>query len=216
MYENEEMYAEVGRSYTPAPAANHIGFCIGVVLLGTVDHEYQGHKSRKKKIRLFFELTNTVNPDDEKGGPFIVSKEFLYSLGPKSNLKKMLDGWRGEALSKDEAAKFNIAKILSAPCMINVLIKTSQKGNKYNDISSISQIAEGTVVPVMKNKPYLFNFNPPFKTEVFQSLPEWVRKIIESSDEYKELTTGAVGTTTAAPANAVQPTVSSTGKKLPF
>ncbi|HYG50481.1 MAG TPA: hypothetical protein VD905_06240 [Flavobacteriales bacterium] len=216
MFENEEMYADVGSSYTPAPAGNHIGFCCGVVLLGTVDHEYQGHKSRKKKLRLFFELTNTSNPDTE-GAPFIVSKEYLYSLGPKANLKKMLDGWRGEALTKEEAAKFNIAKILEAPCMVNVLVKTSAKQNKYNDISSISQIAEGTVVPAMKTKPFLFNFNPPFKTEIFNSLPEWIQKIIQTSDEYKALTGGAVGatTTTTPAANPVQPTVQG-AKKLPF
>lgn len=193
MYENEEMTAAVGGNYALPDPANHVAICCGIVHLGTVDHTYEGKVTRKKMVRISFELVNTNHVFDEAKGnePFIVTKEFPFSMNKKAGLRKMLEAWRGASMTDDEAKAFNIVKLITAPCLVNVIIKTSGKGNKYVDIATVSQVPQGTNVPPLRKGTFLFNFNPPFKSDVFNSLPEYVQKVIKTSDEYLALSGAA-------------------------
>jgi hypothetical protein len=202
-YDNEEVKSTLGGSFTPAPAGNHMGVCVGVAIIGTIDQEYEGHVSRKKMVRLYFELSNTLNSDDDDK-PFIVGKDFLNSLNAKANLRKLLDGWRGSKMSNQEAEAFNLVKLLDHQCLINVAIKDSEKGGQYNDILNVSPIPDGVPVPVQKTESFLFNFNPPFKQAEFERLEKFVQDKIKTSDEYLALSGGAtVATTAAAPVASV-------------
>ena len=187
-FENEEVIGDVG-NFTLAPSGNHAAICISVVVIGTVPTKYKGHDKMQKIVRLGFELPNKRHVFNESKGeePFVVYKEYSLSMGDNSNLKKMIDSWRGEKLTKEEAKKFNIVKLLGCECMCNVVVKTSESSKQYNDIATVSPIPEELTVPAQSNKNTLFNFNLPFKTEAFMSLPEFIQNKIKSSDEYKAL-----------------------------
>src|SRR6478609_8589442 len=90
-YDNEVVNSEMGGGYTPAPNGNHLGILVGVALLGTIDQTFKGVTSRKKMVRLYFELSNTSNPEDE-GRPFLVGQDYMNSLSPKANLRKLING----------------------------------------------------------------------------------------------------------------------------
>jgi hypothetical protein len=186
MYENEEMTAKTGGNFVLPPTGNQVAKCVGIVMLGTIDSTYEGHVKRVPTVRISFELlrTNHVFVEGEAPQPFIVNKEFTFSMNKKAGLRKMLDAWRGTAMTDEEARKFNIVKLIGADCLANIIKKTSGKGTEYIDIATISQIPAGTEVPAQRTESFLFNYNLPFKTDVYKKLPEYIQKKIQSSDEY--------------------------------
>jgi len=216
-FDGEEMHGDVG-SFTLAPAGNHPAICVSVVLIGTIDTTFKGNPVRKKLIRIGFELPKQRHVFNEAKGeePFVVYKEYTFSMG-NSNFKKMLESWRGEPFaSKEEAKKFNVVKLLGCECMANIVVKTSGNGNQYNDIATVTPLPDGLEVPAQSNKSTLFNFNPPFKTEVFNSLPEFIQNKIKSSDEYKALGGEAPASTSQSSTQATAATTGAKKKGLPF
>lgn len=216
-FENEEVVGDVG-NFTLAPAGNHAAICVSVVVIGTVPTKYKGHDKMQKVVRLGFELPLKKHVFNEAKGeePFVVYKEYTLSMGDNSNLKKMIDSWRGEKLTKEEAKKFNIVKLLGCECMCNVVVKTSESGKQYNDIASVTPVPEGLEVPEQSNKNTLFNFNLPWKQAAFESLPEFIQNKIKSSDEYKALGGEAPAATSQSTAQATAATTGGKKKGLPF
>lgn len=196
-YSNEVIESSMGGGFTPAPSGNHLGVLVGVALLGTIDQTYKNVTSKKKMVRLYFELSNTINEEDE-GKPFIVGVDLLNSMSPKSNMRKLINGAWGP-ITDEMAEKFNLVSLLGCQCMINVAVETAEKsGNQYNTVLGLSPIPDGVPVPVQKTEEFLFNFNPPFKQAEFELLEPFVQTKIKSSLEWLEL----VG----APAPQVQAT----------
>lgn len=187
-YDNEVVESSLGGGFTPAPQGNHKGVLVGVVLLGTIEQEYEGKVSRKKMVRLYFELSNTSNDEDE-GRPFVVAKDYLNSLNSKANLRKLLNGAFGPITDK-MVETFNMVRLLNCACLINVAIVKSAKGTEYNDILNLSPIPDGDPMPVQKTEEFLFNFNPPFKQLEFERLEPFVQAKIKTSDEYIALIGG--------------------------
>lgn len=235
--DNEVMTASVGGNFTLVPVGNHVARAFSVVELGTIENNFTDpagkvHEKRDKMLRIGFELVNTSHVFDEEKGPepFVIEAEWLYSMHKKANMRKSLHSWRGEPLTEAEAKAFNIVKLLGpadfdgAACLVNVIHTESKNGNKYASIASITPIPDGTPVPAGKRKRVLFNFNKPFKTEVFNELPEFVEAKIKTSDEYLALAAEydavdatAVVNTQAQAAPSVAPTQPDAGKKkLPF
>ena len=103
----------------------------------------------------------------------------------KSNLIKDLQSWRGKPFSEDEIKAFDITKLLGVPCMLNIIhskVKTS--GKEYTSIASISGLPKGVQCPPQINTNFEFSLEN-FDNTKFSSLPEWLRKKIIESKEYK-------------------------------
>lgn len=184
-----EIHGEV-KNFTPAPAGNHIATCTGIIVVGTIEEEYNGHKKKQKKLFIIFELTNTKMEGKEE--PYLMYIEYTQAMGSTANLRKMLESWRGSKFTDVEAKVFNIANIVGAPCLANVVHET--KDNKVRaKVMGITQVPVGTAVPAAKTKSIMFQPVAPFATDVFNQIPEWIRKKIEGSDEFKLL--GASTTT---------------------
>ncbi len=202
MFENEVMNSKVGGNFALPPAENHLARICAIISIGTVDNEFvaEGGKTvtkHEKKIRLGFELVNTSHVFDSDRGaePFVAWTEITDSLNPKSNLGKMLKAWlwSKKEVTKEEMEAFNLVSLLGkeecmgAKCMVNITHGTSKKGNDKYDIAGVTPAPTGVEVPKGKVKQVLFNFNPPFKAEVFKTLPKFVQDKIRTSDEYKKI-----------------------------
>jgi hypothetical protein len=190
----EVLIAVPGKNFILPPAGNHLAICCGIVHVGTIDTEYQGHKKKQNVIRLGFELPEKKHIFDEKKGPesFVVWKDYTFSLArlknnKKTNLRTMLENWRGVEMSDEETKTFNILKLLTAPCRMNIIIRTSRGGTDYVDIGSIAMPAETDIIPKQTVPNLVFTFSKPFKTEVFNSLPDFIKDKIKSSKEYLAL-----------------------------
>jgi hypothetical protein len=198
-FENESVDAKEGSGFTPVPPNLYLAKCVGLILLGTVENNFQGKISKSEKLVLRFECLGTDKGD---GTPWVHDEEYTNSVKAGSNLGDMLAGWSGAPI----AAGFNLVKLIGAVGQMNLVGKTSASGKKRSEIAGMTKILEGTPIPESKVAPILFNYNPPFKSEVFNSLSKFLQDKIKTSDEYQKLATAApTGQHFAAPAAGIAP-----------
>lgn len=177
-----------GSDFVLVPAGNHVARCFAMVQIGTIKEEsgiYAGKEQHK--VRITWETPLECHDFGKGMQPFSVSKEFTLSMNEKATLRKMLESWRGKSFTEEEAKAFDITKLLGVPCMINVIHKTSSKGSQYADISSIATLPKGFTAPDQINQTLELSFNN-WNTNIFDSLPDFVKDKIKSSKEYKAMT----------------------------
>lgn len=173
---------------TPAPSGSHLARCYSVIDLGTQHNPQFGTSARK--VMLQFELPTELHTFKEENGPepFVVSREFSLSLSPKANLRPFLEGWRGRPFNEEELAKFDISVLAGQPCLINIIHDT--KGDKtFANIASVMKLPKAMgECPPAHNKVIALSLDGDFNQEDYNNLPEWIRKKIEVSKEYKSIT----------------------------
>lgn len=169
------------------PAGSHVARCYSMIQIGTVESEYLGEKKTLHKVMIDFELPleTAVFREGEPEKPFVISKEYTLSFHEKSTLRSHLQSWRGKAFTDEEAAKFDITKLVGATCMLNVVHKASADGTKtYANIASISPIPKGLTCPEQVNPTRILSYDS-WNQDVFMSLPEWLADKISATPEYK-------------------------------
>lgn len=173
-----------GNAPEPVPAGNHVARCIQLVDMGTQKIEFQGKVKFQPKVRVTWELPEVTKEFKEGDGekPYLISKTYTASLHEKAALAKDLESWRGKAFTDDERAGFDLKKVLGQPCLLNV-IHEAKDGNVYSNIASISQVPKGMAVKPVVNTLVEFAFES-FSSEVFESLPDFLKDRIKLSPEY--------------------------------
>ena len=180
-----------GTSFELVPVGNHVARCYAMVEIGTVTDEYMGAPKSLHKVRVSWELPHKkkiFNP--EKGEqPFSIHKEYTLSMHEKSNLRQDLESWRGKAFTEEEAKAFDVTKLLGKECMINIIHNVSRTGNAYAQIASITPVPEGMVCPPQINPTFVLSYSE-WEQKKFDLLPEWIRKKMEDTPQYKSLFSG--------------------------
>lgn len=177
-----------GANYDPAPQGNHVARCISMVHIGTVEEEYLGEKKMQNKVRITWELPEEKKVFKEENGeqPFVLSKEFTLSMHEKSTLRKWLESWRGKAFTEEESKQFDVAKLVGAPCLLNVIHKEKKDKTMRADIASVSTLPKGMVCPEAINPMIVFSVSD-FNQEIFDTFPDFIKDKIKSSREYKAM-----------------------------
>lgn len=180
-----ELNAPVGGNDSKrlAPEGSHVARCYQIIDLGTMEQGGQ-FAGKKRKVQFLFELPLELAVfDDTKGAqPYYTRGMYTLSLHEKSSLRRDVESWLGKKMSDKEASKFNIFKLLGAPCMVNV-IHTSKGDNVYANIASISPVPKGMVCPPQINPPLIYS-PVAHDIDAFGKLPEFVREKIKQSDEF--------------------------------
>jgi hypothetical protein len=158
-----------------------------MVHIGTIQEEFQGEKKTMNKVRISWELPTELKEFKQGEGekPYVLSKEFTLSLHEKSSLRAFLKSWRGKDFTEDEAKSFDVTKLLGVTCMLSVGHKES-KGKVYAEINSVSPTIKGFNVPSQINPTFELNYDN-FTIEAFMTLPEFIRKKMEGSLEFKKI-----------------------------
>ena len=167
------------------PSGTHVARCYSMIHIGTIQWEYQGEQKFANKVRLTFELPNELRDFGGEEKPMVISKEYTLSLHEKSNLRKDLEIWRGNALTKNDLNNFDITDLIGKDCMISVLHKVSASGNDYAQIGNVNAIGKGVSCPKQINKSFIFNYEDNFNSDWLDQQPEWIRDQIKSSDEFE-------------------------------
>lgn len=114
----------------------HNAVCIGIAFLGNMETKY----GPKEKVAIIFEL--------ETGE--IMATEQTPTFGSKSNLRKLLQSWRGKPFTEEELNDgFELMSILGSSCQLNVT-HNEQNERVYANIDTILQkvkTIEPSVVP---------------------------------------------------------------------
>ena len=177
----------------PIPAGNYVARCYSMILIGTVEEEFNGNKKKQTKVRITWEIPDELvkafkEGDDDR--PAAIGAEYTLSLSPKANMRKMLDSWRGKAFTEKEADGFDITKLLGKACMLNIIHKvgkvgTKNEGKTFEEISAVTPLAKGVTCPEQVNDTQLFNFGDKFDQAFVEKLPDFIKNKIKSSDEWK-------------------------------
>jgi hypothetical protein len=160
-----------------------------MIEIGTEFNEmFQNHR---KVVRISWELPTkkkVFNP--EKGEqPYSMHKEYTLSMSDKANLRHDLESWRGKGFSELEAKAFDVTKLLSVPCMLNVIHKTSGKGNQYATIGSISPLPDGVTCPPQVNATFMLSYSE-WDSKKFEALPDWIKDKMKETPEYQAILSG--------------------------
>lgn len=156
-----------------------------MIQIGTVKEEFKGEVKNLHKVRVTWELPLELHVfSPEKGEqPFSISKEYTLSMHEKAVLRADLSSWRGKPFSEDEAKEFDITKLLSVPCMLNVVHKLSKNGNIYANVAAITPLPKGIVCPPQVNSSFVFSYED-FQDSKFDSLPQWLKDKMVNTPEY--------------------------------
>lgn len=172
------------------PAGNYIARCYKMIEIGTVPTEYLGVEKMTHKVRFGWELPLELKVFKPENGeqPLVIDKEYTLSLADKSNLRRDLKSWRGKDFTPAEAELFDVTKLLGVPCMLNIIHIAGKKDPTkfYEAISSISPMPKGIFCTNQINETFVFDFEN-FDKAKFDSLPQFIREMIVTSNEYKSL-----------------------------
>ena len=175
-------------SFEPIPSGSYAARCYSMVHMGTIEENIMGTLKKLNKVRITWELPTELKVFKEENGeqPLVISKEFTLSLHEKSTLRGFLKNWRGKDFTDEEAKSFDIEKLISAPCMLNITHKTKKDGSGvYAEIGSISTMPKGLPCPEQLNDSFIFTYEN-FDEVKFNLLPDFMKNKMVTSDEYKQ------------------------------
>jgi hypothetical protein len=134
-----------GNMFDPAPEGLHRCVCADVIDLGmqpSFDKTSEVHKIK------FVWQTEDQNPKTKERYQ-IRSTYLTVSLNEKSNLSKLLEGWRGKIFTPEERRDgFDVETLKGVNCQIQVIHAESASGRKFGKVQAIIPPPKG-VPPLM-------------------------------------------------------------------
>ena len=171
--------AKGGGDFKTVPSGSHIAICNLVADLG----KQPGGKAfpePKQQIFIRFEIPAERIQYEKDGkkidAPATIGATFTASMHENANLRKQLESWRGKMFTDFEAEAFDVSSILGKPCMLTVVEQTSN-GKTYANIKAIGGLPRGMSMGPAENKLLLYSED---NRTMFDELPEWLRKKIDS------------------------------------
>lgn len=168
-----------GGDFKRLETGSHAAVCDMVVRLGV--HPGGGQfPAPKDKVYLRWQVPSERTDDDR---PMVIGATLTYSMHEKAQLRKMLEGWRGEKFSDEAAATFDLSKLIGKPCMVSV-VESESGGKTYSNVASVSKLPKGLPPPALEGEALVyFNANDAEDQAVFRKLPEWLQKKIDGQIE---------------------------------
>jgi len=155
--------------------------------------------SDKRQVVLTWEIPSIMQVWQEDGPeePAAISAFYNFSMftsrtGAKSNLLKMVNGWRGKELSKDEAAKFTFDRLLGQWCQLQVMHHTKQSGDVIARVGGVMKLVKGMPHPqALHNPTIIWSINQLDPNKDLESqlppVPEWQANMIRNSQEFQAM-----------------------------
>jgi hypothetical protein len=169
---------EVNRKSNPVPEGMHRPICTSIVDLGTQFSEKFGKSARKGLIT--WSLPDETIEIDGEEVPRLISRQFTLSLHKKAKLREMLESWHGRAFDQVELEGFDIVSLLGENCMLQILHNETATG-VYANVNNVLPLEKKKwIEPSLE----LIHFSLDGSDPIPQSVPEWVRRIIEKSEEW--------------------------------
>ncbi len=161
-----------------APSGSHVAVCNMVADCG-MQPGFEGKPQRKIYVRFEIPAERVEYEKDGKPveGPLTIGSFYTASMNEKATLRKHLEGWRGKTFTDDEAAQFDVSKLLGQAAMISVIEKESG-GKTYSNIAGMSRLPKGFPAPPAEND--LLYFDQESGASAHEALPKWLREKIDS------------------------------------
>ena len=184
-----------GGNFKRVPQGVFIGRCYSLIDLGTQTSTGQFGTKAQHKIRIGWELFGeddngaplTVDMDGNEM-PMTISKSYTVSLHEKAGLRRDLAAWRGRDFTDEEAAAFDVSKLIGAYCMINVT-ESENNGKTYSNVGGITPLpgALKNAKPHPVHGEVMFDLDKP-DMRVFEKFHDKLKDTIKASPEWAAAT----------------------------
>lgn len=131
--------------YSPVPEGTHIARCVRVIDLGMQPGSQQ-YPEPRAKVLLAWEIPDEPIKIDGEERPALIMARFTASLHKKSQLRSLLESWRGRAFTEDELNGWSLRSILDVPCMLTV-VHGDSNGRTYANVKSCAKMPKGVPAP---------------------------------------------------------------------
>jgi len=195
------------------PAAIHTTIIYQLIDIGTHEETNQktGEKYPQRKIVVGLEFHGKNAPLIDNKPP-VWHREVAYTMSAKGNLRKWILAATGEAIDDPYGDNYNILTALGKPFTMQLTAGKTASGNEKRDITSVMPLMDGVQAPICFNPTSWLSLDPDhFNGNVFDNLPEWIKKKITASPEFAVLT----GAKPSQPAKAVAK-VEGPNDEIPF
>ena len=185
-----------GGDFPPISVGLHAAVCYAVIDIGT---QLQNNPQFKEKAQSVFiwelpgERIEIEKDGVKKKLPRAISDFYTISLSQKSNLRPMLESWRGKPFTEKELEGFNIGKIAGASCQLNI-VHQLKDGKTIARISAIVPLAKGAPKLRAENPIMVFDLDEFLKSNAEtlpNAIPDWIKGKIMQSREWAKDQSGA-------------------------
>lgn len=152
-----------------------------------IDLGVQRNEKFDKDQRKFVLIWNVVGETVKIGDlelPRTINKEYGFSLNEKSNLRKDLESWRGQAFTEEELRGFYLSNILNKGCQLQIINKESN-GKQYNNIAGIMALAKGMTVEQLPET-IIFDMEEQESWNNYHKVPGWIKEKIKKAINFEE------------------------------
>lgn len=178
-----------GKDFDPVPTGVHHAICYGVVDVGTQDNPNSKY-GPKPQLLIMFELPFERIDIPERGNlPRAISGFWTQSLGDKSNLRKLLESWRGKPFTPEQLQGFDPRNLIGINCQLNVIHQPKKSSGVFAKITSIIPLPKGTPSRTLENPELYFSLvdQGDLKNIKFpDNMPTWIQAKIQLSHEVLE------------------------------
>lgn len=172
-----------GKPRELVPQGGHIATLYSIIELGTMEGEYAGQTTHKRKIRLTWELPEETREFDGVQKPMVVGKTYTISLFEQAKLRPIVEGMLG-GLSQEQEEDFDIKSLLGRSCMIQIA-HDEWNGTKFASVVSCTQLPKSLKAPEQFNPSQYLDYGDGWDTEVYEKLPQFVKDKMAESAEMK-------------------------------
>lgn len=173
------LMAKEKAEYEAIPADIYTAVCFWIIDIGTQYSEKFNKYSRQ--VIIGWELPEERGEFEKDGVvkdlPRVISAKLTLSLGKKSNLRKILEGWRGRSFTQVELDGFDLKKVLGLPCML--VIKHTENGKAKVDTASRYK---GD--PIQAENPLAYFSFDESDCQLPEGLPDWITKYVTEAPEW--------------------------------
>lgn len=136
----------------------------------------------RRKFMMVWNIVGEFIEVNNEQLPRVMSKEYTLSLNEKSNLRKDLQAWRGQAFTEEELQGFDLLTVMNKPCQLQI-INEEKNGKTYNNISSIMAMPKGMQVePLQETTIFITNDIETWNN--WEKIPKWIREKIKKAEGY--------------------------------
>ena len=81
----------------------------------------------------------------------MVLRRYRLSLHEKSNLRPMLEAWRGRKFNEEELTGFDLEKLVGVNCQVQVIHGIKSTGGTFAKVQAVVGPAKGTAKLAVRN-----------------------------------------------------------------
>jgi hypothetical protein len=175
------LYAPVGGGsgdFRPIPAGTYFAVCTALYDIGLQPGSAMYPKP-KHVLMLKFEIPQDQIEWGDEGAPFegpaVIYERFTLSMNAKAVLRATVESWYGASLTDEQAAKFDVQKVVGRCATLTVVHNKANNGKVYANVATVGPLPKSMPAVAPSGELVIYHAG---KRDQFDKVPEFVKEKI--------------------------------------